>query len=63
MFYTSFQPHIFAFDSETLAWKDTGIVVYGRVCSLFVDHNEILTMQVAEKHASPKTTFYRFALK
>jgi hypothetical protein len=62
MFYKSFQHYIYAFNSETSTWKDTGIMVYGSVLSLFVDKNDILTVRTANGYLK-KPTFYRFALK
>jgi hypothetical protein len=51
------------FNTETLTWQDTGIVVYGEVLSYSFDQNEILTLKVAKGCLAKNSTFYRFALK
>lgn len=62
MFYNVFQDHIYAFNTDTSIWEDTRIVIYGEVLSLFVDQNDILTIQTVGI-CSKKSAFYRFSLK
>jgi hypothetical protein len=58
-----FQKRIFCFDSDSRTWTDTGIAVYGRILSTFVDEKHVMTLQVAKSQDLGKATIYRFALK
>lgn len=51
------------FDSENLTWTDTRIAVYGRVRSIFVNENHVMTLQASKSDFSVYTTVYRFTLK
>jgi hypothetical protein len=49
------------FNSETRVWAETGISVYGHICEMFVDNENVLTLQAVKR--GNKTTFHRFVLQ